>query len=161
MIQLVKSKKYQKKKRYHKKMRRYTMSFSGVRKHIRENLGQFLWPLVILLLLVSGVTMVFQLTFFDKTNYISRFQYAQDAIDSYDNPYLYQTIEDLLTGKNIYSVNFWERIPIRNMLQEQFPMIADISFSKLSAHTAGVRLVYRPPSLLFHLPLQERVFGVW
>ncbi len=142
-------------------MNRQTSSFRDLVKDIKINSLQFLGPLVILLVCVSWITIVFQKTVFDDTNYIHHFQYTQQNIEEYDNPYLYREIEDILTGKNVYKLNYFWIHGVLSKLHSKFAMVHDLSVSKLSANTVAVKLTYTPPQIVFTLPVQERKFGIW
>lgn len=165
MIQLARTKKIKRKKiyqkKYQKKLKKHASSFWEPLKKIKLNLLQFLWPLFILLLVVSWVTIVLQKTVFDTTNYISKIQYVKTDIQEYDNPYLYNKIESLLTGKNIYKLNYFWDNGILSQIKQDFPIVKDLSVSKLSLNTAAVKLDFFAPQIIFQIPTQERRFWVW
>lgn len=157
MIQLAKAKKLGRKKLY--KKHKQSNPQINIKTLTRQQYLNFLWPLFILLFVVFGVTIILQKTLFDTTNYITDIQRSSESIQQYDNPYLYQDIQEHLSGKNVYTLNYFWYAGLLWSLQQKYPTLTRMQVNKTLANAVAVELDFIKPDILFQL--QERKFGIW
>ncbi len=159
MIQLVKARKIKRKKIARVASKRKQAQKIKFFQILKQQYLSFLWPLVILLFVVFGVTIIFQKTVFDKTNYIQHIDWSQKSIEQYDNPYLYNDLQLALTGKNVYTLNYFGFADVIAPLQQEYPILDHVKLTKTLANTVAVHLDFVKPELIFQL--QKRTFWVW
>lgn len=159
MIQLVKARKLKKRKlwkRYKQTKKRKDFDFWKI---FKKNYLKFLWPLFVLLFVVFWVTIVLQKTVFDDTNYIKTIDWSTQSIKSYDNPYLYEDVSQILSGKNVYKLNYFWTNTITAELKKKYPVLQGMKLTKIWPNKVAVHLNFIHPQMLFQL--QDRVFWIW
>ncbi len=160
MIQLVKQKKIKRKKigkiasktRNSKRLKK-----TEIYKIFKKQYLSFLWPLVILLCIVFGITIILEKTVLDSTNYIKNIERSQESLTTYDNPYLQDEVVKTLSGKNIYKLNYFGYKTILSPLKKKYPIIDKLRVIKIAPNRAAIHLDYIQPDILFQL--QKRLFG--
>ena len=118
------------------------------------------WLRVFILFVIFGYGLFFIInnTVFKDENYIEQITYSKMSVDTYDNPYLYRSIWDLIKYENYYIVSKLRKWDIENTIKSEFPLVEKIKIIQPEKYTASVKIEFYAPDIIIRLG--ERKFGV-
>jgi len=110
---------------------------------------KMIWFAMFLLVFGYGTVRVLKITIFAPEYLIKEVQYAKTSVDSYDDPYLYDAISNLLKDENYYVLRYLRRKKIINQIKTEFPMVKDLIFGHNGYNSAVVEVFFYDPQILF------------
>ncbi len=118
------------------------------------------WLRVFILFVIFGYGLFFIInnTVFKDENYIEQITYSKMSVDTYDNPYLYKRISELIKYENYHIVSKLRKWDIENTIKSEFPLVEKIKIIQPEKYTASVKIEFYTPDIIIRLG--ERKFGV-
>jgi hypothetical protein len=118
------------------------------------------WLRILILLVIFwyGLFFIINNTIFKDENYIEQITYSKTSVDTYDNPYLYKRISELIKYENYYVVSKLRKSDIENKIKSEFPLVKKIKIIQPEKYTASVKIEFYIPEIIIRL--WERKFGV-
>jgi hypothetical protein len=155
MATLVRQKKFKKVKKntFKKKRNKTRLIYPTVDISIK-------WLRIFILLVIFwyGLFFIINNTIFKDENYIEQITYSKTSVDTYDNPYLYKKISELIKYENYYVVSKLRKSDIENTIKSEFPLVKKIKIIQPEKYTASVKIEFYTPEIIIRL--WERKFGV-
>ncbi len=155
MATLVRQRKFKKikKNKFKKQFRKTKLIYPQINMSIK-------WLRVFILVVIFAYWLFFIInnTIFKDENYIEQITYSKASVDSYDNPYLYKMISEIIKYENYFVVSKFRKWDIEDKIKSEFPLVSDIKIIQPDKYTASVRIDFHEPEII--IKLGERKFGV-
>ncbi len=131
-----------------KKIERYYTPIDSGNKKIRKPWVRFfsikiVWIIFIAFSLVYWSFLLLKNTLFAHQYVIKRVLYDSWNIATYDEPYLYKSINNRIKWENYYVVKLYKS-RVLNDIRSQCPIVLDMSIEYSSANTVAVKLTFIP-----------------
>lgn len=108
-----------------------------------------------------GIITVWTALVLKKTIFAPRYTldtllYNPETVSTYNNPEIYEFLNQELLGKNIYKLKRWWKEPILSATKEIFPIVDNFKIALEGNWVWYVTVSYHEPTLVFLLPEQRR-----